>query len=171
METELNKKNNKFKVTKIVAVMCVVSFLLSFVGCGSETKNSSSTKGAGYASTTIVKGSEGIPKISVGEFFKNMGKNTGIYKMIHTPTAEEIAEAKAEKAAADAGAAADPFDESKVPGWQKLVMLALGFLIVYLGAVKGFEPLLLIPIGFGTILVNIPGAGMGDAPHGMLHLI
>ena len=169
METELNKRNNKFKVTKIVAVMCIISFLLSFVGCGAADNTES--KGGSYASTTIVKGSEGIPKISVGEFFKNIGKNTGIYKMIHTPTAEEIAEAKADKAAADAGASADPFDETSVPGWQKLVMLALGFLIVYLGAVKGFEPLLLIPIGFGTILVNIPGAGMGDAPHGMLHLI
>ena len=29
----------------------------------------------------------------------------------------------------------------------------------------------MIPIGFGTILVNIPGAGMGDAPDGMLHII
>ncbi|MBQ5647045.1 MAG: sodium ion-translocating decarboxylase subunit beta, partial [Treponema sp.] len=63
------------------------------------------------------------------------------------------------------------FDASNVKGWQKLIMLAIGFLIVYLGAAKGFEPLLLIPIGFGTILVNIPGAGMGDAPHGMLHII
>ncbi len=50
-------------------------------------------------------------------------------------------------------------------------MIAIGFLIVYLAVGKGFEPLLLIPIGFGTILVNIPGAGMGEAPHGMLHII
>ena len=50
-------------------------------------------------------------------------------------------------------------------------MIAVGFLIVYLGAARGFEPLLLIPIGFGTILVNIPGAGMGNAPDGMLHII
>ena len=68
-------------------------------------------------------------------------------------------------------APANDFDASNVKGWQKLIMLAIGFLIVYLGAAKGFEPLLLIPIGFGTILVNIPGAGMGDAPHGMLHII
>ncbi|MBD5433902.1 MAG: sodium ion-translocating decarboxylase subunit beta [Treponema sp.] len=65
----------------------------------------------------------------------------------------------------------DPFADIIVPGWQKLLMIAIGFLIVYLGAGRGFEPLLLIPIGFGTILVNIPGAGMGDAPHGMLHII
>ena len=172
METELNKKNDKLKATKIVAVMCIISFLLSFVGCGSETKTeSSATKNSNYAATTIVAGSEGIPRISVKEFFKNIGKNTGIYKMIHTPTEAEIAEAQQTKALADKGAAENPFDASRVPGWQKLIMLAVGFLIVYLGAVKGFEPLLLIPIGFGTILVNIPGAGMGDAPNGMLHII
>jgi oxaloacetate decarboxylase beta subunit len=50
-------------------------------------------------------------------------------------------------------------------------MVAVGFLILYLGAVKEFEPLLLIPIGFGTILVNVPLAFIGDPPHGMLHII
>ena len=50
-------------------------------------------------------------------------------------------------------------------------MIAVGFLIVYLAVAKGFEPLLLIPIGFGTILVNIPGAGMGNLPDGMLAII
>ena len=112
-----------------------------------------------------------VPSISVGEFIKNIGKNTGIYKMIHTETPEEIEAAEAEKAAIASQEAEDPFSGVIVPGWQKLLMLAIGFLIVYLGAAKGFEPLLLIPIGFGTILVNIPGAGMGDAPHGMLHIL
>ena len=121
--------------------------------------------------TAIVKGSEKVPSISVGEFIKNIGKNTGIYKMIHTETPEEIEAAEAEKAAIASQEAEDPFSGVIVPGWQKLLMLAIGFLIVYLGAAKGFEPLLLIPIGFGTILVNIPGAGMGDAPHGMLHIL
>ncbi|MCI6816833.1 MAG: sodium ion-translocating decarboxylase subunit beta, partial [Treponema porcinum] len=121
--------------------------------------------------TAIVKGSEKVPSISVGEFIKNIGKNTGIYKMVRTETPEEIEAAEAEKAAIASQEAEDPFSGVIVPGWQKLLMLAIGFLIVYLGAAKGFEPLLLIPIGFGTILVNIPGAGMGDAPHGMLHIL
>ena len=62
-------------------------------------------------------------------------------------------------------------DWGKAPGWQSLIMIAIGFLIVYLAVGKGFEPLLLIPIGFGTILVNIVGAGMGDLPDGMLAII
>lgn len=45
-----------------------------------------------------------------------------------------------------------------------LVMMAVGFTLLFLAIRKGFEPLLLVPIGFGTILVNIPGAGFEAAP-------
>ena len=168
METELNKKNT-YKGLKVSAIICLIALVLSFAGCGTGTKASGSSSKT--AATTIVKGSENIPRISVKGFFTNIGKNTGIYKLIHTETAEEKAQAAAEEAAVRAAEAVDPFADATVPGWQSFVMMALGFLIVYLAVAKGFEPLLLIPIGFGTILVNIPGAGMGDAPHGMLHII
>lgn len=55
-------------------------------------------------------------------------------------------------------------------GWQKLIMILIGFLLLYLGIAKGFEPLLLVPIAFGTIWVNVPIAGLGDH-HGFLRLI
>ncbi|MDD4915654.1 MAG: sodium ion-translocating decarboxylase subunit beta [Methylococcales bacterium] len=42
------------------------------------------------------------------------------------------------------------------------IMMAVGFLLLYLAIKKGFEPLLLLPIGFGAILSNIPVAGMID---------
>jgi len=42
----------------------------------------------------------------------------------------------------------------------QVVMLLIGSLLLYLGIRKGFEPLLLLPIGFGAILVNIPLAGL-----------
>jgi oxaloacetate decarboxylase beta subunit len=45
-----------------------------------------------------------------------------------------------------------------------IVMMAVGFTLLFLAIRKGFEPLLLVPIGFGTILVNIPGAGFEAAP-------
>ncbi len=41
-----------------------------------------------------------------------------------------------------------------------VVMILIGSLLLYLGIGKGFEPLLLLPIGFGAILVNIPLAGL-----------
>jgi oxaloacetate decarboxylase beta subunit len=43
------------------------------------------------------------------------------------------------------------------------IMTAVGFLLIFLAIKKGFEPLLLLPIGFGAILSNIPGSGMTEA--------
>lgn len=48
-----------------------------------------------------------------------------------------------------------------------VVMIVVGCTLVWLGISKGYEPLLLLPIGFGAILVNIPLAGMMDE-HGFL---
>ena len=41
-------------------------------------------------------------------------------------------------------------------GWQDLVMIGIGCLLIYLAISKEMEPSLLLPMGFGTILVNIP---------------
>ena len=38
--------------------------------------------------------------------------------------------------------------------WQQVAMILIGLLIIYLAIKKGFEPLLLLPIGFGGILAN-----------------
>lgn len=171
METELNKNKDKYRAFKASAIICLIALVLSFAGCGSSSESAKNAAKSNSASSTIVKGSENIPRISIKGFFTNIGKNTGIYKLIHTETAEEKAVLEAQEAAVKAAESIDPFAGKTVSGWQSFVMMAIGFLIVYLAVAKGFEPLLLIPIGFGTILVNIPGAGMGDAPHGMLHII
>ena len=47
-------------------------------------------------------------------------------------------------------------------GLGSFLMIGVGCLLVYLGIAKEFEPLLLIPIGFGCILCNIPLAGIGE---------
>jgi len=44
--------------------------------------------------------------------------------------------------------------------WQQLVMYCVGGLLIYLAVAKGFEPALLLPMGFGAILVNIPLSGV-----------
>ena len=46
--------------------------------------------------------------------------------------------------------------------WQDIVMLVVACILLYLAIRKGYEPLLLIPIGFGMLLTNLPGAGMMD---------
>ncbi len=65
--------------------------------------------------------------------------------------------------------------------WQNLVMFAVGGVLIYLAIRKGYEPLLLIPIGFGAILANLPHAMMSasadaasrprDGIHPLLQLV
>ena len=171
MEMTKNKAQIIKATFAIMFVAMAVSFFVKPVVKAQSDAAATSSYSTGTGLQRVIKGSEKVPNISVQAFLMNIWKNTGIYKIIHTPTASEVAAEKAEKAAELKAEAVDPFADVIVPGWQKLFMIAIGFLIVYLAVGKGFEPLLLIPIGFGTILVNIPGAGMGEAPHGMLHII
>ena len=53
--------------------------------------------------------------------------------------------------------------------WQQAVMLVICGLLLYLGIVRKFEPLLLVTIGFGGLLSNIPGAEIATG-NGLLHL-
>src|SRR3989304_2247844 len=54
--------------------------------------------------------------------------------------------------------------------WSNPIMIVIGGVLLYLAVVKQFEPLLLLPIGFGCILVNIPLAGL-MGPDGFLRII
>ena len=45
-------------------------------------------------------------------------------------------------------------------GWKNLIMIGVAYVLLYLGIVKKFEPLLLVGIAFGCLLTNIPGAGL-----------
>lgn len=100
--------------------------------------------------------SEGIldEYISLFALFKNLSDTTGI-KAFFTEVIEH-----------------DYRDEIVYEyGWQKLIMVFIGFVLLYLAIKKEFEPLLLLPIGFGTILVNIPLAGMGEVISGSTGLL
>lgn len=44
--------------------------------------------------------------------------------------------------------------------WRYLIMLGIACVLLYLGIVKKFEPLLLVPIAFGMLITNLPGANM-----------
>jgi len=45
-----------------------------------------------------------------------------------------------------------------------LIMVVIALLLIYLAIVKGFEPLLLLPISFGILLANLPGTGVMTSP-------
>lgn len=54
--------------------------------------------------------------------------------------------------------------------WGNVLMIGIGLLLIYLAIAKKFEPLLLLPIGFGGVLANIPIAGM-SGPDGLLGIL
>jgi oxaloacetate decarboxylase beta subunit len=94
----------------------------------------------------IIPGGEGIKMISLGSFARNILETTGLYAFI--TDAKEMLSPQGEPV--------------MIWGWKELIMVIVGFVVIWLGAGKGFEPLLLIPIGFGVIFVNIPFGGIGD---------
>ena len=53
-------------------------------------------------------------------------------------------------------------------GWKYGVMILVAFVFLFLAIAKKFEPLLLVPIAFGILLANMPGAGMMDDPAGLM---
>lgn len=54
--------------------------------------------------------------------------------------------------------------------WGQALMMCVGGVLIYLAIAKRFEPLLLVPIGFGAILCNIPIAEIGG-PDGLIGLV
>ena len=48
--------------------------------------------------------------------------------------------------------------------WQQYAMILIAFVLLYLAIVRGFEPLLLLPISFGMLLANLPLGGLMDDP-------
>ncbi len=62
------------------------------------------------------------------------------------------------------------FSKDWTVGIGRILMICVGLTLLYLGIFKQFEPLLLIPIGYGAILANIPLAGIAE-PGGILYYI
>jgi oxaloacetate decarboxylase beta subunit len=152
--------------------------------------------------------------MKIGEGFKKIWHETGIYRFINPKTPEErkaekldaaIKAAEAEIGAGHLESAQKFIDMSKTLGADKavladlaaqykdelengaehhkgflpegagqFVMILVGLGLIYLAIARGFEPLLLLPIGFGAILTNIPvagiaAAGMPGQPAGFLY--
>lgn len=54
--------------------------------------------------------------------------------------------------------------------WGQALMMLVGALLIYLAIARKFEPLLLVPIGFGAVLSNVPIAGIGG-PDGLIGMV
>ncbi|MDR1931748.1 MAG: sodium ion-translocating decarboxylase subunit beta [Spirochaetales bacterium] len=154
----LDRKKNPRTVAKICLFIVIGALALSVV----PRVVAQVTAPAPAAAEHIIPGSERIRPISLSSFFQNILETMGIYAFITGETEKETTLIDPETG---------KNRTTVVFGWQELLMVLVGFVILYLGAVKDFEPLLLIPIGFGTVLVNVPLAFMGSPPHGFLHII
>ncbi len=90
------------------------------------------------------------PLPPMNEMFTNLWHSTGIYDIINQTGAD--------------------FAKTWILGIGRVVMMLVGILLIYLAVFKEYEPLLLLPIGFGAILSNIPLAGI-SGPEGLLGLL
>jgi len=93
---------------------------------------------------------------SVGHLLVNFAKSTGVYAILY-PNPDEMS------------ALGKPMSDFH-KGWGRVIMILVSFVLFYLAIAKGFEPLLLLPIGFGGLLSNIPVADIAGA-HGFLGVI
>jgi oxaloacetate decarboxylase beta subunit len=93
---------------------------------------------------------------SVSELFGSFYNSTGLNALISPKDGVKSA----------SGEDMSIFEQS----FGRLIMFAICFTLLYLAVAKNFEPLLLIPIGFGGLLANIPIANLG-ADDGMLGII
>ena len=93
---------------------------------------------------------------SIWQLLKSFYKTTGLYALT-TP----------EKGLKDAeGKPLSPFHQT----WGRIIMIGVAMVLFYLAIAKNFEPLLLLPIGFGGLLANVPIADM-TGPEGFLGII
>ncbi|QSH42616.1 sodium ion-translocating decarboxylase subunit beta [Lentisphaerota bacterium] len=91
---------------------------------------------------------EGLP--GWNEMFKGLWESTGLHDIIRQTSA-------------------DP-SSTWILGIGRVLMMCVGIILICLAIFKGFEPLLLLPIGFGAILANIPMAGIAG-PDGILGMV
>ena len=105
--------------------------------------------------TTEQKAEEHVPK-PLTVLLKDFFRTTGIYALVHPEEGVKNGD----------GEAMSRFAQS----WGRVIMFIVVFILFYLAIVKKFEPLLLLPIGFGGLLANIPVANM-TGPEGFLGII
>lgn len=90
------------------------------------------------------------PLPEMKQMFFDLWTSTGIYDIIQQTSAN--------------------FSETWILGLGRVLMMLVALVLLYLAVFKEFEPLLLLPIGFGAILSNIPLAGI-SGPDGLLGMV
>lgn len=100
---------------------------------------------------------------SMSQLLQNLYQSTGLYELFgsdSTATSTDKTDANY----------ANQKNDKFYRGWGRVIMILVCLLLFYLAVCKGFEPLLLIPIGFGGLLSNIPLADIGG-PEGFIGIL
>lgn len=105
---------------------------------------------AGFYQTTLEEGNTEKPLPGWGAALCGLWESTGIYDMYKQSIAN--------------------FPKTWMLGIGHIVMVLVALVLIYLAIFKEFEPLLLLPIGFGALLANIPLAGI-SGPGGLQYYI
>lgn len=101
-----------------------------------------------------VKGGLGSNRLAGwGDSFVGLWQSTGLYDIIRQTGVD--------------------FPNTWILGLGRVLMMMVALLLIYLAIFKEFEPLLLLPIGFGALLANIPVAGISgpDGLQGMIYAV
>jgi oxaloacetate decarboxylase beta subunit len=147
----LNNKKDPVFIVKVCLILLIGAFVFSFAISAFNARAQAQVVPAdelpSYRNPDgIIPNSSNLPRVSLGDFLVNIAKTTGIYAF--------VTDLKIMKDTAGI--------DFTLTGWMELIMVLVGLLVIYLGAAKNFEPLLLVPIGFGIVFANIPFAGMGS---------
>ncbi len=133
----------------------MIKLLLAFALLGGTAASASEAHApAGHEAPAVAE--KAYESQGIGHMLVNFGKSTGIYAILF-PDPDELS------------AVGKPMSDFH-KGWGRVIMIMVAFLLFYLAIARGFEPLLLLPIGFGGLLANIPVAGIAG-PHGFLGVI
>ncbi len=142
--------NNKFIKTFFAVVL---AFALIIVGFNVFADNADVTTGRDDSSATVIGGADEPTDILLTE--EKSDKTLNPKEAIMNFLNETGFKAMFQNVAKGAGS----FEEFTA-NYGYLVMLLISFILIYLAIGKGFEPLLLLPIAFGMLLTNLPGAEM-----------
>jgi oxaloacetate decarboxylase beta subunit len=138
----MNLINNLVKFLTIGCAVAVISIMASTAQASTTAEPTSDIK-------EVVQDGEHL-EMDIGDSFKQLWSETGIrgFMGVTTNFTEHV----------DATSGKTIVETHINAGWKNFVMIVVGLLLLFLAIKKGFEPLLLVPIGFGCILANIPGA-------------
>lgn len=109
---------------------------------------------------------EGNQALGFKDSLYSLLKSTGFGSLFPTTEADVIKkqESESKKVQEKYESKLKDLESKPAPLWQNMIMILVGLLLIYLAVAKGFEPLLLIPIGMGGILANVPQAGIAALP-------